>query len=86
MRFTSEKIYLIIWRDAYHPENCNWWGFDELREFVEDDGYIAQNIGWIVHENKDILTIVSMLGDSGKSISHIQRIPKGTIIEKKLLK
>ena len=86
MKFTTKKIYLIIWRDAYHPEACSWWGFDDLKEFIEDDGYIVQNVGYIVHENKDFITIASMVGDHGKSVSHIERIPKGFIIKKQLLR
>ncbi|MCH7690074.1 MAG: hypothetical protein IIA17_03395, partial [candidate division Zixibacteria bacterium] len=54
--------------------------------FVEDSGFIVENVGYIVQENKEFITIASMVGDNGKSISHVERIPKGTIISKELLK
>lgn len=72
--------------DAYHPEYCSWWGEKALKEFIEDKGVICYNIGWIVHEDTDMITLSSMVGGDGKSVSHIERIPKGCIIERTVLK
>ena len=76
---------MIKWRDAFHPEQCNWWGFKEVKDFVESDGFIAWNFGCIIHEDKNFYTIASMIVEGGNAVSHIQRIPKGCIIEIKRL-
>ena len=86
MKIKTDKLVCIKWRDAFHPENCNWWGFEELEDFVKSQEFIAYNVGWVVHEDKEMLTICSMTASDGKSVSHIQRIPKGCIIERKKIK
>lgn len=86
IKFKTNELCVIKWRDAFHPEHCNWWGMEELEEFVKSTEFIAWNVGVIVHEDKEFYTIASMVAEDGKSISHIQRIPKGCVIEIKKLK
>lgn len=86
IKFKKDKMYLIVWMDAYHKENCAWDDFKEVEKFVNDKGFIAFNLGWIIHEDKGMVTIASMMADNGKAVCHMERIPKGTIIKRRLLK
>lgn len=86
MKFKIDKLVKITWLDAFHPVNCKWTDLEELEEFIKDESFIAENVGWIVHKNKDMTTIASMVADSGGQVSHIERIPNGCIKEIKQLK
>lgn len=81
MKFSTKQLLVIKWRDAFHPERCNWWDFEEVKDFVEDTEFIVWNAGWIIHEDKNFYTLSSMIAGHGKAVSHIQRIPKGCVIE-----
>jgi len=84
-KFKTNVLVRIKWRDAFHPEHCNWWDIVELDEFIQCEEWIAYNVGWIVHEDKDFYTIAGMVAGGGKAVSHIQRIPKGCVMEIKKL-
>ena len=80
------KLVHLTWRDAFHPENCKWYGQDDLDEFVMDCDFICENVGWVVHEDKDMITLASMVSGDNKSYSHIQRIPVGCVVKKKIIR
>lgn len=74
----------IIWLDACHPSECNWVSEKYIKEFSENEGSITtESIGWVMYENKDIVTIASMITKNytheGLTVTHIQVIPKGCI-------
>lgn len=70
----------IDWVDACHPNLCKWLEIEEVEEWSSaNDGFVAENIGWIVYQNKDIIVISPQRTDDAKLVSHIQLIPKGCI-------
>jgi hypothetical protein len=80
-----DKCEAIIWRDAFHPYHGGWMTDEALEEFLEDTDYLCCNVGWIVHENKEMVTIAGMLSKQD-SASHIQRIPTGCIVKRTRIK
>jgi len=80
------KLVLVIWEDAFHPASCYWHGKEESQDFIKDSEYICESVGWILHEDKRMLTLVSSKSSKSGSFMHHQRIPKGTILKVKKLK
>lgn len=76
------KCESIIWRDAFHPHSGGWFNEEQLSEFIEDTDFLCCNVGWVVHEDKDMVTIAGMVSKQDQ-VSSIQRIPKGCIISRK---
>lgn len=78
-----QKLVLIRWYDSFHPNNCGWMDEEDVKEFLEDTDYVCENIGWIIDENEHLVTIASMRSGEHNTLSHIQRIPTGCILERK---
>ncbi|MEK7113028.1 MAG: hypothetical protein AAB875_06985 [Patescibacteria group bacterium] len=80
------KLVYIKWEDAFHQEPCQWENNKGIKAFIEDTDFIVESVGWIVHEDKRMITISPMRSLRLNSWSHLQRIPIGTIIKKRGLK
>ena len=79
------KVEAIVWRDAFHPFNCKWNNDEDVEEFLSDTDYMCCNLGWVIHEDKKMVTIASMVSKQDQ-VSHIQRIPIGCIIKRVKIK
>jgi hypothetical protein len=80
------KLFWIQWEDAFHPETCGWMSEKDVDEFCKDAEYICEYVGWIIKEDKRTITIASMISGKNGAFSHIQKIPKGCILKKKVIK
>lgn len=81
MKYKTNKCEAIIWRDAFAPLGGGWMNEEGIDEFISDTDYLCCNIGWVIHENKDMVTIAGMISKQD-AVSQIQRIPKGCIIKR----
>jgi len=79
------KAEAIIWRDAFMPAKMGWFHEEDVQDFLSDTDYLCCNLGWVIHEDKNMVTIASMVSKQD-SVSHIQRIPKGCILQRKKIK
>jgi hypothetical protein len=82
MKYKTNKVEAIIWRDAFCPVIEKWRDEEEIDEFLRDTDFLVCNIGWVIHEDKDMVTISGMVSKQ-EAVAHIQRIPKGCIILRK---
>ena len=80
------KLVLITWFDAFHQDGCRWTSKDELEEFIKDNEFLCKNVGWVIHQDKSMITVSSQITSKGEQASHIQRIPIGCIKNIKILK
>lgn len=86
-RAVLPKIERIVWIDAYHPTRCGWDEEDDIKSFTQDKGFEVQNVGFVLHEDDRYLTVSSMIAPSDDPrYSHIERIPIGTILSRKVLR
>ena len=81
----KKKIVYIKWADAFHQEPCRWNSWKKINEFFNDPDFQVETVGWIIKEDKEYILISPMKSLHDNSFGHIQKIPKGTIIEKKIL-
>ena len=77
MKF-PDAIYKITWHDAH--STCLWKDKDEF-DIYKKERMIITEIGWIVHEDKDIIILCSQVaGDT--DLGNMTRIPKGMILSR----
>lgn len=79
------KLKVIEWRDAFAPALNGWMTTDEVNEFIKDKDFIVTSVGFVIHEDKDMVTLVSQTSKQD-NYSHLQRIPKGCIVRSKTIK
>lgn len=84
MKYKTNKAEAIIWRDAFNPANNGWMDESGIDNFLEDTDFMVCNLGWVIHESKEMVTIASMISKQD-AVSHIQRIPTGCIISRKVI-
>lgn len=76
------KLQIIEWRDAFAPAENGWLTQSQVEEFINDHDFIVTSVGYVIHEDKDTVTIVSQVSKQ-EQYSHLQRIPKGCITKRK---
>lgn len=81
MKYKINKCEAIVWRDAFNPAECKWMNEKDIDDFLNDFDFIVCNVGWVIHENKEMITIVGMASKQ-EAVGHIQRIPKGCVIKR----
>jgi len=82
----QELIYLK-WQDA-HSCSGGWLSEKELKEKIEEEAFICENVGWVVYEDDREIHLVSRrstwekdeTGDS--EYGQYQRIPKTWVIDR----
>lgn len=82
MKYELNRCEAVIWRDAFHPHHGGWLNEDGIDDFIADTDYLVCNVGWVIHEDKKMVTIAGMISKQD-SVSHIQRIPTGCIVKRK---
>ena len=78
MKF-KDAIYKIEWHDA--QSFCSWQDTDEFKK-VTEGRTITTEIGWIVHEDKEVIVICSQINNTS-DFGNMTRIPKGMILSRK---
>jgi hypothetical protein len=84
-----KDLVWIKWTDSHSPSESKWRPIDEIKN--ENEKMILISVGYLVAENKDVLTVVPHIHseemknivDNGKGD---MVIPKVSIIERKILK
>ena len=81
----KQKIYYIQWQDAFSISG--WLTEKDLEKEINEDAYICEEIGWIVHEDEREIHLVSRRatwkgGERVDEYGLYQRIPKGWIKKK----
>lgn len=85
MKYKINKCEAIIWRDAFNPAESKWMDETAIDDFLSDCDFLVCNVGWVIHENKEMVTIAGMVSKQN-AVAHIQRIPKGCIIKRTTIK
>lgn len=85
MKYKLNRPEVVFWRDAFNPAESKWMGEKDLDDFIADVDFVVCNMGWIIHEDKNMVTIASMVSKQ-QAVAHIQRIPKGCIIKRTKIK
>jgi len=73
------RIELITWRDAGGEQQ----GWMEPGD-IDDDNPIVTSVGWVVKETENNVTLAMDVADDGDTHTR-GRIPKGMIVERKIL-
>jgi hypothetical protein len=84
VKVDKSKIYLIEWQDAH--ANASWLSDKEVREFIDEEKCICQEVGWILSETKDEIVLAARtlkyrISDTDEW-GMIQKIPKAWIRKK----
>ena len=85
----NNKIYFVEWQDAH--SNSGWFSKVDLERFIKRDRCICQEVGWILHEDKDEIIMASRKikwkdDFSDCEYGMLQKIPKAWIRKKKIYK
>jgi len=84
----KQKLVYIRWQDAH--SQSGWLSLAQLEEEVQRERWIAEEVGWVVYENKKEIHLVSRRGLWSRSgtaeYGMYQRIPKAWILKRRLIK
>jgi len=84
----KQKLIYIKWQDAH--ANGGWFNLEQLQKLVDIDMWIVEEVGWIIYEDEKEIHLVSRRGiwkvDQAAEYGMYQRIPKGWILKRKLVK
>jgi hypothetical protein len=83
----NPKLYNVEWQDA-HSDSA-WLSEKDLKEFINRERCICQNIGWLLNETEDEIVIASRrmkwAEDGDTKWGMIQKIPKAWIKKKEIV-
>jgi hypothetical protein len=77
----SRRLLKILWVDAASPAECRWRRADEVTEWSEGVA-IIETVGYLVHEDDQAVTLSSQVSGYDVLFDHLQRIPRGVIVER----
>ena len=78
-------IVEVLWIDAEENGDVGWNDLKEQLRYAKKPCPIMSTIGYLVHEGKDHISLLSTIGD--KECSTLEKIPKGFIVRRtKLVK
>jgi hypothetical protein len=83
----NPKLMVIRWVDSHSPRETQWLQEWEVIEFLEERTFLAEAVGWLVHEDGEVLTLAAHRGIPNKGeetfdvFSAIIRIPRSSIVK-----
>jgi len=80
----SEPLVEVVWEDTTNV--AAWQTRAELVEWAQARGWIAHNVGYLVHEDDDCVVVAArIVEDEERHVGLAERIPKRAIIQQRLL-
>ncbi len=84
----DQKLYYVKWQDAH--SQSGWLTPKQLEAEVNHEQWIAEEVGWIVYEDKHEIHLVARRGlwtsaDNTSEYGMYQRIPKAWILKKRVI-
>ena len=81
----KDKFVKVIWHDAC--SRAAWQDLREIKDWIDNDkGYLCENVGWVIDENKDFIVVCARKTDFDKTYGLCEKLPKKMIREVVLLK
>ena len=81
----NKKITLIRWKDAY-DQSGGWRSLKDIEDWVDAE-YIVTNVGFVVHEDDEYVTLTGMVAEvtdmEELMVGSVVKIPKGVIFERR---
>ncbi len=75
----DDRLVWIKWVDS-----SSWAGWRDREKFIKEellkDDLVCESVGWVIHEDRETVTIVKDRASCG-SISDVMRIPRKAILE-----
>lgn len=68
----------ITWEDP--TSAATWMGATDINEFMTDQTFIAESVGWIVAEDDDAFGIAATVNAPNSYVGQIFRIPKNALV------
>jgi len=88
MNVKNPKVYRVEWLDAHC--DTGWFFKEDLEKFINKKKCICENIGYLVHETKDEIVLahrrMKWAEDGDSEWGFVQKIPKGWIRKRKIIK
>lgn len=87
MKISKRKLIYIEWADAL--SSSTWKTEKEALAWGKNQSWITNYIGWLMEETKEYIFLASEWcpdKENGDMFNHLQKIPKGWIKKKKVLK
>jgi hypothetical protein len=78
------KIVLIKWIDTLSKDG--WYDKNDIKEWLEDDGGIITDVGFLVAETTDWVCISPSYSEITEQHDYLKKIPKEVIGEMKIIK
>jgi hypothetical protein len=78
------RLVIVEWDDAY--SRSDWTYDDQIDEKFDDGGWKCMNVGWLIRQSKDHVTIAGRASFTNTSYGLLQRIPRGMIKRIRTLK
>ena len=75
---------LVVWKDHEDHTTADWQSYAEADDMVRDPVAVVHSVGWIYHENREAISLVSTLGP--EECSGVLRILKRAIVRRLVLK
>lgn len=73
MRAQDYDLVRVVWHDAHNNQGAWIYGEDELKEFAEDNRFQVDQVGWLVHEDKDCIVLAARVAED--AYGQVERIP-----------
>lgn len=71
---------LIYWKDHEDHTSADWQTYEDADAQVNNPVAVVRSVGWIYHENKEAISLVSTLGP--EECSGVLRILKRAIVRR----
>ena len=71
---------LVIWRDHEDHTSAEWQTYEDANAQVRGRLAVVRSVGWVYHENREALSLVSSLGP--EECSGVLRILKSAIVRR----
>lgn len=86
----DQQLIYLKWLDAHSAGG--WYTPEDLQKFLDDEYCIIENVGWLFYEDdKEICLCARRIAWDRKALpkehefGNLQKIPKGWILERKVL-
>lgn len=81
----NKTVTFIRWKDAY-DQSGGWRSLKDVEDWVDAE-YIVTNIGFIVHEDDEYITLTGMIAEitdvEDPMVGSVIKIPKKVVFERK---
>ncbi len=85
IRYGERTLLQLRWMDCTNVAG-GWHNAKELDRFAVNGAWECLNAGWLVYEDELCYVLAGRMTADGKNVGLIERIPKSSVTEKKVLK